>query len=258
MALLDYLISFQLWDASSSVSVMKMLAEQAEKNVNQSISDANLPGAVKKGTFDEEFEDHEGNVHIFERDYYACGPCIGDDYGEVKSKYIHLISQLTRRSAFLTIFGLFEHRMIDCLKFMISLSGYTDNNKRTNRREKLEDCHAFLTDVIGGKGIADVDHLIILRNIMAHNDGFASKHNEISNRIGKKTESEKRQLRAINRAENENAGISVNDFDGVLMDKTFLMYVVGEINRYIESLDAAVRRFHKEMTQKPAGTNSNV
>lgn len=251
MTKLDFLIGFQLWEASSSISVMKMLAGQAEKNVVQAISEANLPGAVKHGTYDDEILDEYGEVRLIVQDYYVCGSCVGNDYDEVKSEYIHLISQLTRRSAFLTIFGLFEHRMIECMKFMISLSGYTDDSKRMNRREKLEDCHTILKDVIGGKSIADVDHLIILRNIMAHNDGYASNHNEIAHRKDKKTDGEKRQLRAIHRAESENSGISVNDFNGVLMDGTFLMYTVGEINRYVESLEAAVQAYHKAKTLEP-------
>ncbi len=225
---------------------MKMLAEQSETNVDRAIKDAGLPRAVTEGAYLDEAENERGEVFVFERIYYSCGSCIGYDYDEVKSEYIHLITQLTRRSAFLTIFGLFEHRMIECLKFMINLSGYIDDNKRGNKREKIEDCHTILTNVIGGKGIQDVDHLIIIRNIMAHNDGVARDHKEILNRKGKKTGAERRQLRAIRRAENENSGISVNDFDSVLMDDRFLMYTVSEIKRYVESLEAAVQAYYKD------------
>ncbi|EPC6178207.1 MULTISPECIES: hypothetical protein [Serratia] len=240
MAMLGFLFSCQLWEATSSIPVMKMLAEQAENNVERAVTEACKPGAIIEGVYDDYNEDEYGEPYYIERTYYSCGSCLGTDHDEVKLEYIHLISQLTRRSAFLTIFGLFEHHMNECLKLMLNLSGYTGKLKGG----AIEKTHTMLTKVIGEKGIVDVDHLTIIRNIMAHSDGIASGYHESLVRKSKKTEAENRLLQAIRRV--EIAGISVNDFDGVLMDDTFLMYAIGEIKRYVESLEAAVQTYHKK------------
>ncbi|EPK3417043.1 TPA: hypothetical protein MIK07_21725, partial [Klebsiella pneumoniae] len=57
-----------------------------------------------------------------------------------------------------------------------------------------------------------------------------------------------REIKAIRRAINENAGIAVNDFDEVLMDGRFLKYVLGEFNRYISELVASVSRYQSSIS----------
>lgn len=64
----------------------------------------------------------------------------------------------------------------------------------------------------------------------------------------KKTENEKRLLRAIPRAMAENAGVSINMFNDILMDDRFLMYAVGEFERYINELNTAVRTYQSRFT----------
>lgn len=76
---------------------------------------------------------------------------------------------------------------------------------------------------------------------MSHSDGIARNYNELITREGKRTPAEKRVLSAIRRAE----GISVNMFDGVLMDATFLKYAINEFERYVQEMEAAVQNFHK-------------
>ncbi|MDH8030031.1 hypothetical protein QIG50_28250, partial [Klebsiella pneumoniae] len=66
----------------------------------------------------------------------------------------------------------------------------------------------------------------------------------ILNSNAKKT----REIKAIRRAINENAGIAVNDFDEVLMDGRFLKYVLGEFNRYISELVASVSRYQSSIS----------
>ncbi|EGK0129393.1 hypothetical protein IOJ69_002979 [Salmonella enterica] len=238
-----FFISLQLWGATKSITIMKMLAEQAEANIVRALSDADLPGAVSEGEYDDYHEDDEGNIYRYTVPYFTCGSCSGLDADEVKSEYKLLISQLTRRSAFLTMFGLFEHRMVECLDVMDRLSGeVTDKRFKT-----VEDCHKRLTGTIGGKGIRDIDHLAAIRNIMAHNDGVAENYHNLLKSNAKKSETQKRDIRAINRAKNENAGITVNFFNGVLMDDQFLEYVVGEFNRYVSELDAAVRQYQSSI-----------
>jgi len=218
---------------------MKMLAEQAEKNVSLAVKEADEPGAVTEGEYEDEAYDQYGESYPCQRTYYSCGSSVGYDYDEVKSEYKFLVTQLTRRSAYLTIFGLFEHRMSKCLEFMIDLTKYEGEIKS---KGVIEKAHTILKKAIGGKGIADVDHLTMIRNIMIHNDGVATDYKKILTRKGKKTPAEKRLMGAIRRAE----GVSVNDFDGVLMDSKFLMYAVNEFNRYIKSLELSVQTYTKE------------
>ena len=217
---------------------MKMLADQAEKNVFLAVKEADEPGAVTEDEYEEEVYDQHGESYPTQRTYYSCGSSVGYDYDEVKSEYKFLITQLTRRSAFLTMFGLFEHRMSKCLEFMIDLTKYEVEIKGG----PIEKAHTILKEAVGGKGIADVDHLTVIRNIMIHNDGVATNYNKILTKKGKKTSAEKRLLGAIRRAE----GILVNDFNGVRMDGKFLMYAVNEFNRYTNSLETAVQTYHKE------------
>lgn len=76
---------------------------------------------------------------------------------------------------------------------------------------------------------------------MSHSDGIARNYNELVTREGKRTPAEKRVLSAIRRAE----GISVNMFDGVLMDETFLKYAINEFERYVQEMETVVQNFHK-------------
>lgn len=48
MAKLDFLFSVRLWETTSSISMMKMLAEQAETNVERAVAEACEPGASPK------------------------------------------------------------------------------------------------------------------------------------------------------------------------------------------------------------------
>ncbi|MDM9542129.1 hypothetical protein QU700_33030, partial [Klebsiella pneumoniae] len=72
----------------------------------------------------------------------------------------------------------------------------------------------------------------------------AKDYHSILNSNVKKT----REIKAILRAINENAGIAVNAFDEVLMDGRFLKYVLGEFNRYISELVASVSRYQSSIS----------
>ncbi|MGN2429268.1 hypothetical protein [Klebsiella electrica] len=82
---------------------------------------------------------------------------------------------------------------------------------------------------------------------MAHSDGVADDYRTLSCKQTKKTEYEKRLLRAIPRAMAENAGVSITIFNNVLMDNRFLMYSVSEFERYVNELDTAVRTYQTQM-----------
>lgn len=239
-----FFFSLKLQEAISSISVMKMLVEQAEANISRALIDADKPEAVESGEFPEEQHHEDGRITTFPCTYYSCGSCFGYDEDEVRSKYKHLIAQLTRRSVFLTIFGLFEHRMVDCLELMDDLSCKTTDKTR----KTVEDCHKRLKRNFGGKSIKDVDHLAVIRNIMAHSDGVAEDYKTLSCKKTKKTEYEKRLLRAIPRTMAENAGVSINMFNDILKDDRFLMYAVGEFERYVNELNTAVRTYQSRLT----------
>lgn len=242
--------SFKLWEATSSIRVMKMLAEQAKMNVSRAVSDSDLPGAVTEGEIEEDVEDEEGNWHTYPIPYFTCGSCSGYEAEKVKLQYQHLVSQLTRRSAFLTMFSLFEHRMVGCLEVMDKLSGV--ETKKTFKT--VEDCHKRLTGTIGANDIMDIDHLTVIRNIMAHSDGVAENYHGLIKPNVKKNELQKRQIKALHRLIKANARISVTDFNNVLMDDGFLDYAVSEFERYVTKVDAAVRQYQKQNSRVSSGT----
>ncbi|MGL5669276.1 MAG: hypothetical protein ACRDD9_24490 [Shewanella sp.] len=219
------------------------MLSRLKKNVVRAIKEIDLIGAVTEGTYSDEVTNERGEDFTIVQTYYSCGSCIGYDHDEVKSEYIHLIAQLTRRSAFLTIFGLFEHRMSKCLELMMHLCEYTFESKK--KLGVVEKTHYVLKNIIGGSDIADLDHLIVIRNIMAHNDGIATDYKEILVRKESKSDGEKRRVRAIRRAEDDKSGISVSYGNKILMDDIFLMYTVGEIQRYVDSLEAAVQTYYR-------------
>jgi hypothetical protein len=237
LAKLDFIFSVHMWALSESISVMRMLAEQAEKNVALALKEAD--DSIKEHEHEEETYDQYGESYVRQRTFYSCGSSIGYDHEEVLSTHKFVITQLTRRSAFLTMFGLFEHRMSQCLEFMLELTGFEGELKGMG---PLEKAHSMLKKVIGGKDITDLDHLTVIRNVMAHSDGTAKGYREISTRIGKKSPSEKRVLSAIRRTE----GVSVNFIDDVLMDERFLEYAVADFKRYVGEMEAAVQRYHAE------------
>ena len=238
MANLNFIFSVKIFALTSSISIMKMLAEQAEKNVLLAVQEADEPGAVKENEFEDEGHDENGDSYQYTRTYYSCGSSVGYDYDEVKDDYKFLITQLTRRSAFLTIFGLFEHRINDCLELMINLAKYESELKSLGAIEKAQ---TILKKGMG-KNIDDVDHLTIIRNIMIHNDGNASGYHKILAKKDKKTEYERRLMSAIKRTKE----VKINDFNGIIMDGEFLTYAVSEFNRYATCLEQAIQNCHVE------------
>lgn len=156
------------------------------KNVALALKDAD--DSIKEHEYEEETYDQYGESYVRQRTFYSCGSSINYDHEEVLLTHKFMITQLTRRSAFLTMFGLFEHRMSQCLEFMLELTGFEGKLKGMGAIEKA---HDMLKKVIGGKGITDLDHLTVIRNVMAHSDGTAKGYREISTRIGKKSPSEK-------------------------------------------------------------------
>lgn len=241
MANLGFVFSIKLYELTSSISIMEMLAEQAERNVVLAVNAADEPGAVKEGEFDAEAYDENGEGYPCTQIYYSCGSSVGNDYDEVKLEYKSLISSLTRRSAFLTMFGLFEHRINGCLEEMIRLSRFSGDLKC---KGPIEKSHVILKKGFEARHIVDIDHLTIIRNIMIHNDGVATDYHKTIYKTEKKTEFEKRLLKAVERTE----GVDVNTFNGLIVDERFLTYAVNEFNRYATELEEAIQNLHRQST----------
>jgi hypothetical protein len=229
---------------------MRMLADQAETNVARAVHDADLPGAVTEYEIEQDATDEEGRWHVFFVPYYSCGSCSGYTADEVVGQYKDLISQLTRRSAFLTIFGLFEHRIAGCLDVMDRITGQPEVTKF----QTVEHCHRRLKERLGDTGIIDVEHLAVIRNIMAHGDGVAVNYHELVKPNVKRTDYEKRLVKGVERAVNYNTGITINARNVLSMDAHFLDYAVGEFARYVTGVDAAIRRYQKQNSTSSAGT----
>lgn len=68
MTILKDLFCVPIWEATSAVSVMKMLAEQAETNVERAVTEG-TPGGVTEGVFDDYCEDQYGESYTIERTY---------------------------------------------------------------------------------------------------------------------------------------------------------------------------------------------
>ncbi|WP_449550955.1 hypothetical protein [Lelliottia amnigena] len=239
----NLLICFPLWAASGAIAIMRMLAEQAEKNVAIAVKEVDEPDAITEGEYEDEGFDQYGNSYPFMRTYYSCGACVGYEAEDVKLEYIHLTTQLTRRSAFLTIFGLFEHRINDCLQFMIKLAEHAGEIKGKGPVERM---HKLIRSAYGCKNISDVDHLTKIRNIMVHNDAVATDYIRIFNKKDKKNYSEKRLLNAVRRSE----GITVNEFNEILMSEGFLIYSINEFNRYISGLEILINSYYHQKKSK--------
>ncbi|WP_147200838.1 hypothetical protein [Pantoea sp. CCBC3-3-1] len=187
---------------------------------------------------------HGEDIRV-ENAYYECGSCIGDNHDEVQSEYVYLNTQLTRRAAFLTMFGLFEHRMTECQKLMETLSGdvWDKDKYRT-----FESADKKLRKTIGGKSTNKLDHLAAVRNVMAHNDGIAFRYKQDINQPG--SDAALRRLRAIRKAVEKKMGVSVNGFNGVLLDKRFLMCAVDEFKQYIDGMEAAINAYLKATSKE--------
>lgn len=241
LAKLYPIFSTDVYALLSSISVMKMLVEQAENNILTALKEADYPGAVKESDFQDTEYDHEGKPYTLKKTIYSLGSCIGYDYDEVKLEFKMTITQLIRRSAFLTIFGIFEHRVKNCLDFIDNLEG----KKESNIKNPLERAHFFLKEEMGAKQVEDVDHLTIIRNIMIHNDSQAHNYHYLIAKKERKSTFERRLISSIERTKK----VRVTRLNTVIMDEDFLGYAVSEFNRYAKQIDTAIQTHIQKITK---------
>ncbi len=81
---------------------------------------------------------------------------------------------------------------------------------------------------------------------MAHSDGHAEDYKTLSCKK-QKTENEKRPTACYSCAMAENAGVSINMFNDILMDDRSLMYAVCEFERDINELNTRSSHLSKQV-----------
>ncbi|MRS13384.1 hypothetical protein GJV06_00515 [Enterobacteriaceae bacterium RIT691] len=240
-----FYFNLALFGATSSIADMRMLAEQAEHAISNAIANAQ----VVESEYEDEDTDEQGNAYHYTQKVYSCGSCTGYDATEAKMEYEHLIAQLTRRSAYLTIFGIFEYHMSKCRDIMIRDTGYD----KKLPRGVVEGAEELLKHALGCNSAPDLTHLSVLRNIFAHNDGKYHEYEEVKNRIGKKTDSEKRQLRGFEQAIKEFSGVSRNQLKSITIDESFLPEAIYALETFAKTLSDAITHQgnHKLQTTSP-------
>ncbi|WP_051880514.1 hypothetical protein [Buttiauxella noackiae] len=236
-----FYFNLSLFGATSSIAAMRMLSEQTECSILRAITDPQ----IQESEFENERETEQGEVYSYTEKVYSCGSCVGYDQNDVKDEYVILIAQLMRRSAFLTIFGLFEYHMSNCLSIMITESNYI----KKLSEGVIENTHEVLKKGIGRKDISDLNHLTVIRNILAHNDGRYYEYVSVANKpdIDRKRK-ERRKFLAVERALKGGTGVSINDLSELILDAGFLTQAVNEIEEYTRKLSDAVTHYANNKT----------
>ena len=222
-----------LSELRSALRIMEELAEQAENNIADLIEKAELPGALEISEYEDEVEDEDGQVYCTKTEVYSYGPCSSVFEDEVVLEYKHLISNLNRRSVFLTIYGLFEHHINKLIPDLISISGYAAAD-RDAILKKINDAFLFRGfEFLQG----DIYHLSGLRNSLANNNGeFAHVVSELQKGMVLERK-QQRSWDSVNYLLSKDSGVTLNCFNEVSLSEGFLKYTINEINLYFEQMD---------------------
>ncbi|MBZ7707529.1 hypothetical protein [Klebsiella oxytoca] len=239
MAQLGLFFMHPFWDASMCINEMKTLGEHTEESITLLLEEIKQEGVI---LHEQQFIEYdEGNGSLFECYYYK--GVSGDSEQEVKLEYEWLISQMYRRSAFLTIFGRFEYNLDKCLLKMLEISNSTET--RSERKNGIPArVHKILTTVIAigtSLVIEDVDYLRVIRNHIAHNNAFID------------TSIESKRL-AIEKSERANL-LKMNAYNEIILNETFLSHAVDEFERYIKQMTDAVKVYN-EMHSTASSTSN--
>lgn len=230
MARIGLFFMYPFWDASMSTNEMKTLAEHTEDSISRSLAGINQEGAIQYEQQLIEYDEEHSSLYEF---YHYKGVS-GDSESEVRLKYQLLISQLYRRSAFLTIFGKFEYHLNICLDKMLELSSSTETRVDRNKGIPAR-VHNILTSVITlgiqSPVIEDIDYLRVIRNHIAHHNGFITPSNE-SKRL------------AIEKAQEAHI-LELDSHNEIYLSETFLTHTVAEFERYILEMNTAVENYYK-------------
>ncbi|WIV22148.1 hypothetical protein QN085_15810 [Pseudomonas sp. M2(2023)] len=230
MALLGFTFDLRVWSASQSILTMNMLAQQAESNIRSAIEKITEDKAIEELVFEDEDTDQNGQPFQIRQTYYSFGPVSAADREDVITEYSYLITQLMRRSAYLTIFGLFEARLNKILETLEYHAG-----KSSGHRKPIEESQKLLDAAFRDPKVESLNHLMIIRNICAHSDGVAENYNEILERKHKLEPKHQRLIKAIERTHSN--GISVNFMNMINIEQSFLPYAISEFERYLSNIE---------------------
>ncbi|MDJ0042587.1 MULTISPECIES: hypothetical protein [Pantoea] len=218
--------------AMTGVSVrrdMMLLVEQTESVIAHTLSDISNDSNVTVGQVFEYAEDgSEMMVNL-----YSYKGLSGYDESDVKEDYGLLIEQLSRRSTFLTLFGLFEYHLEACCRLMIAMSDYSTPFEKMENGT-VQKTHRLLKHILAEEKenkASNIEHLLIIRNLLAHNNGMILNDRR------------KCLVRALRRIENDKGGVSSNTMS-IQLNASFLPYIVSEFRRYHEQMESAIHSFY--------------
>lgn len=76
MANIGFLFSVRLFEAESSIETMRMLADQARRNIELALSEAREPGSIRTLEIEDYRTGDDGEPVPYPVTYYAYGPAI--------------------------------------------------------------------------------------------------------------------------------------------------------------------------------------
>lgn len=243
MALLGFMFDLRVWSASQSILTMNMLTQQAESNIRSAIEKITEDGAIEELVFEDEDSDQNGQPFQIRQTYYSFGPVSANDREDVITEYSYLITQLMRRSTYLTIFGLFEARLN---KILETLEYHTE---KSGHRKPIEESQKLLDAVFKDPKVESLDHLMMIRNICAHSDGVAENYNDILEGSYKAEQKNRRLMKAIERTSSN--GISVNFMNMINIEQSFLPYAISEFERYLSNMESFGKHHLNNKTRIP-------
>ncbi|MFM1510039.1 hypothetical protein WFP10_20020, partial [Yersinia enterocolitica] len=100
----------------------------------------------------------------------------------------------------------------------------------------------------------DLKHLSVIRNFFAHNDGKYYEYKDVKNKPDtERDKKERRTLLAFEQATAEFSGISLNDFNSITMDESFLPEAIDVLEAFARTLSDAITHYgnHKLKTTSP-------
>lgn len=225
MAELGNIMRFMVHDAIISITMMKILADEIEGMIKVGVDKIRKPGEVRYTEISIPIDE---DITITE-DVYSYKGIFSRDKEETINEYIYKVTQLGRRSAFLTIYGMFEYHLEECCKEIITISKFPLEYNDL-KGGSLEKTNLVLSKIILAKPIsnnAKIEHLKSIRNTMAHNNA----------KVRPSDGAQKKALRAM---EKIHCGLSVNEHGDINLDIKFLNHAISEFEIYYQEIDNAL------------------
>lgn len=224
-----FIFDANLYTMKYSIVVMKNLASETECMINKTIDDYQSSCGPKMHVVELD--------HGVSEEYYSYKEYYNRNFEDIDEMYMYTLPYLMRRSAFLTIYGMFEYNiskycttLIESIKFPLKLSDLA--------RGTIEKSDVFLTKIIGMKKINNRDNdnlksITQIRHLFTHMDGVVSPED-------KKIKSAIEKLSKItdkNIISTENNSVSLGD--------NFLLFSISVIEKYFNEIERSVYYYMK-------------